>query len=174
MQARCAVFSLLATHFLAGSIKTIGTTTTLPKSLLEASIASALLAFTFYVVTVKVLGEEAYVPPFVPRSLAEFALLAFVATLIGGEVLFRGLLEVYLLLRNVNLHVVVVLPSVLFSLVRWIPFRRAPAKHRVLVLLFALVAGLTAGYYRAVTGSIIIAIIVHAVFNVPGVSYVSR
>lgn len=174
MQVGYVVFSLLAAHFLAGGLEVVGSVSPPLRSLLEASAVSALLALVSYAATVKVLREEEYVSPFVPRNVVEFALLAFIAAPIGEEVLFRGLLEGYLLARNMDLCVAVALPAVLFSLVHWVTFGRAPAERRALVLFFALVAGLVAGYYRAVTGSIAVPVVVHAIFNTPGLAQVPK
>ncbi|HDH07278.1 MAG TPA: CPBP family intramembrane metalloprotease [Thermoproteales archaeon] len=174
MQFGYIVFSLLVAHFLAGGLVIIGKFSFSLENLLEVSVASYLLVLTFYFITLKALKGEEYVPPFAPRNVVELVLLTFIMAPIGEEILFRGLLEGYLLAKNVNFYVSVILPAILFSLVHWVPFRAAPVKHRFLILFFALIAGLVTGYYRAVTGSITIAIIAHAIFNMPGIGRVIK
>jgi len=174
MQAGFVMYSLIIAHFLAGSVKVIGKASFPPMKLLEALAVSSIFVLALYGVSQKMLREERYEPPLAPRSILELVTLAFMAGPLGEEVLFRGLLEGYMLARNVDARVAVALPAVLFSLIHWIPFKDALSKHRALILFFALVLGSVAGYYRAVTGSITVTVVVHAVFNTPQIDYVLK
>ena len=174
MQAGFAMYSLLVAHFLAGGVEVIGKASFPPMKLLEALAVSSVFVLALYGVSQKMLREERYEPPFAPRNILELVALAFMAGPLGEEVLFRGLLEGYMLTRNVDARVAVALPAVLFSLIHWIPFKDAPSKHRALILFFALVLGMVAGYYRAVTGSITVAVVVHAMFNTLQIDYVLK
>lgn len=142
--------------------------------LLEALAVSSVFVLALYGASQKILKEERYEPPFAPRNILELAALAFMAGPLGEEILFRGLLEGYMLTRNVDARVAVALSAMLFSLIHWIPFKDASSKHRALILFFALVLGSVAGYYRTVTSSITVAVVVHAMFNTPQIDYVLK
>lgn len=150
MQVGFAVYSLLTAHFLAGGLEVVGRVSFPVLKLFEVSAISAALAAVLYIASRKILESESYVPPFAPRNFAELVTLGFIAAPLGEEILFRGLLEGYMLAVNVDFRVAVIMPATLFAVVHWIPFKDAPAKHRALILFFALIAGMVAGYYRAI------------------------
>jgi len=50
-----------------------------------------------------------------------------------------------------------------------VPYISAPLPALLLTLLGAFILGMLAGYYRAVYGSLIPAVIVHSVFNLSGI-----
>ncbi len=68
-----------------------------------------------------------YEPPYLPKSIAERAVLLLLVAPIGEEMLFRGLLEGYLLLSLgtdlVAEVIAVVLPAVLFAAIHYVPYR---------------------------------------------------
>jgi membrane protease YdiL (CAAX protease family) len=131
-------------------------------SALIVSVVAALALMGLQLVT-----SIDYEPPFAPRSLCEIICIAGILAPLGEETLFRGLLEGYLLLHT-GLWIAVVTSAILFSLIHIAPFKGAPRSYLAIILLTALIVGLIAGYYRAVSGSLAPAITTHSVFNIIG------
>ena len=113
-----------------------------------------------------------YEPPYLPKSTAERAVLLLLVAPIGEEMLFRGLLEGYLLLslgRDLAAEVMaVVLPAVLFAAIHYVPYREAPHPCLRWVLAIALTAGLVAGFFRVYSDSLLPAVVTHSCFNLGG------
>jgi len=99
-------------------------------------------------------------------NLTEFLFLFLLLAPLGEEFLFRGILETSLLVYGVP--VAVILPALLFSLMHIVPLKNAPRKFSAIILISAFILGLLAGYFRAVSGSLLPAYSVHAVFNLTG------
>ncbi|WFO74633.1 CPBP family intramembrane metalloprotease [Desulfurococcaceae archaeon MEX13E-LK6-19] len=103
-----------------------------------------------------------------PKSLSEVVLVLAILAPIGEEVVFRGIVESYLLLQRIGFWISIAMPGILFSLIHITPFSSAPKKVLVTILFTALIVGLLAGYYRAVSGSLLPAIVIHSLFNITG------
>ncbi|AGB04775.1 CAAX amino terminal protease family [Aciduliprofundum sp. MAR08-339] len=116
-------------------------------------------------------GERvSYKPPenFVPEKLWLRILLFIILAPISEEILYRGLLEGYLILHTSSL-IAILVPAVLFSIIHYAPFKNAPKNVIISILLSSLILGIIAGWLRAYSNSIIPAIIVHGEFNIIGV-----
>ena len=114
-----------------------------------------------------------YEPPHLPRGVAERIILLLLIAPIGEEMLFRGLLEGYLLLslgtNPVSLVIAVSLPAVLFAAIHYVPYREAPPRCLRWVLTIALAAGLVAGFFRVYADSLLPAVLIHSCFNLGGI-----
>ena len=117
-------------------------------------------------------------------TLSGWSLLAYIAAVwvaasVCEEILFRGVVQTNLAARTkgrsfevlgAQFSVASVLAAVLFALdhlITWLAMG-APAANLVIVVLFSLTIGVTAGYYRDKTGSLIPAIIIHSLANIGG------
>jgi len=113
-----------------------------------------------------------YEPPYLPKGAVERAVLLLVIAPLGEELLFRGLLEGYLLLSlgggSFSMAVAAILPAILFSAVHYIPYREAPPTCLRWILTIALVAGLVAGFFRIYANSLMPAVLTHSCFNLGG------
>jgi len=99
-------------------------------------------------------------------SLPEFILLFILLTPLGEEFLFRGILESSLL--GYGILIAVIVPALLFSLVHIVPFKNTPRKFLIFIMISAFILGVLAGYFRAISGSLLPAYSVHAIFNLSG------
>ncbi len=110
-----------------------------------------------------------YEPPYLPRGVAERIVLLLLVAPIGEEMLFRGLLEGYLLLSlgtdPASRLTAVTLPAILFAVVHYLPYREGPPSCLRWVLAMALTAGLVAGSFLIYAGSLLSAVLVHSCFN---------
>ncbi|AMQ18186.1 hypothetical protein A0127_02895 [Thermococcus peptonophilus] len=86
---------------------------------------------------------------------------------LGEETLHRGLIEGYLL-HHTSFWVAIVFTAVIFGLVHILAFRDAPRGFRIFVVLNAFLIGLGAGYFRALSGSLIPAYSLHSAANLGG------
>ena len=134
----------------------------------EAVLASLVVGFLAAFLTYKAQKGAEFEPPFAPKNAAEMVVMGLVLAPVGEEMLFRGLLESYLLACAPAL-LAIFLPAVLFALIHLVPFRKAPRTVRSCVVAAAFVLGLMAGYYRAAFGSLLLAVLVHATFNGAGI-----
>ena len=116
-------------------------------------------------------GLENCKPPLIPRSLWGYVVLAFMAAPLGEELLFRGLIEGYMLLQGAGTWLSALVPAALFSLIHIQPYRNSGLGCVVQVVALAFLLGLVAGYFRASTDSILLPLIIHAVGNSPGIKY---
>ncbi len=98
--------------------------------------------------------------------LIEYIVLLLILAPLGEEFLFRGILESSLL--DYGILIAVIVPALLFSLVHIIPFKNAPRKFLAAILISAFVLGLLAGYFRAISCSLLPAYTIHAMFNLNG------
>ena len=99
-------------------------------------------------------------------NFLEFSLLFLILAPLGEEFLFRGVLESPLL--EYGILIAVIVPALLFSLIHLQPFKNAPRKFLALIIISAFILGLLAGYFRAVSGSLLPAYAIHAIFNLNG------
>ncbi len=83
---------------------------------------------------------------------------------LGEEVLFRGLLEGYLIIHNDPAYAVVTIPALLFTLIHLQPLRKNPV-----LLVETLLVGLLLGYTRITTTSLIPVITGHSALNAGGI-----
>jgi len=169
MQISIIVFTLLIV-FLVIKNPTILGTLLLPlissaEGIMLAGLVSLLTCFLEARITKKCK------PPIELRSIWEFMILAFIVAPIGEELLFRGLVEGYLLLSRVGLATSVIVPAVMFSLIHILPYRNSPRPCLILVLTSSFAIRLIAGFFRANTDSIILPIIIHLVGNISGFKY---
>ena len=126
------------------------------------------LIFSFPLAIVSMYLSENYTPPIALEDIRIMLLLAIVVSPIGEEVLFRGFIEGYLL-KHTDRWIAIAMPALLFSAMHIVPYISAPLPALLLTLLGAFILGMLAGYYRAVYGSLIPAVIVHSVFNLSGI-----
>ena len=73
------------------------------------------------------------------------------------------------LLKYVDGWIAILIPAILFTAIHIIPYSSAPFTILIYVLTGAFILGLLAGYFRAVSRSLIPAIITHAIFNFSGI-----
>jgi len=95
------------------------------------------------------------------KALVLFSLIVLAP--LGEETLFRGLVEGYLIVSREPIHVAVLLPALLFTMVHIQPLRRT----RVLLAEVFLI-GVLLSYLRTMTASLIPAIIGHSALNIGG------
>lgn len=106
--------------------------------------------------------------PFAIENLADGVILVILAP-IGEEMLFRGVFEGYLLLYGVGLWLSIIIPAIFFSSIHVVPFSKASRRLLIMVLLLAFILGVLAGYFRAVSSSLLPAMVTHSSFNVSGI-----
>lgn len=113
------------------------------------------------------------------RGMSALQMLLWVLILasVAEEFLFRGLMQGFLAplssygiqLPKVRLTVPVILPALAFGLGHLVLLGSTRAPLVIVIVISTTLLGLVAGRYREKTGSIIPAIVVHMMFNVPGV-----
>ena len=165
-QATFIMASLAVARFLLEGFKTLGFIVTVC-CVLKAIILSGLLATIITTISLFIGNKYNYEPPFLPRSMAEAVLVAFILAPLGEELVYRGVIEGYLLTRA-SLLTAILIPAILFSLMHIMPFSNAPKPILATILAGALLLGLIAGYYRALSNSIIPAFTSHSTTNVIG------
>ncbi len=99
-------------------------------------------------------------------NILEFLFLLLLLAPLGEEFLFRGILESSLL--EYGILIAIVVPALLFSLIHILPFKNTPRKFLAIILISAFILGLLAGYFRALSGSLLPAYVTHAIFNLNG------
>ena len=99
-------------------------------------------------------------------NIFEFSFLLLLLAPLGEEFLFRGILESSLL--EYGTLIAIVVPALLFSLIHILPFKNTPRKFLATILISAFILGLLAGYFRALSGSLLPAYATHAIFNLNG------
>ncbi len=168
VQVLFIVLSILVVLFLFGAdFKSFGFKVDVFHTLNSLTVSlpiALLLAFLSSLLT----KSEAYKPRFLPENFLFLALSALLLAPLAEELVYRGVLEGYLL-KSTSTWVAIALPAALFALQHITPFSSAPRKVLVLVVVNALVLGILAGYYRAAGQSIMPAITVHATFNLAGI-----
>ncbi len=167
-QALIVVTTLVMAFLVLREPSVLGSVSAPPTALAEGVACAGLIALALTLATslLRKVAEECK-PPVKFGSVWELAVLVFLVAPVGEELLFRGLVEGYLLASGVGLHVSVVVPALLFSLMHVAPFKSSGKFCLVTVLASAFVLGVVAGFFRAVTGSITIPIVIHAMFNLP-------
>jgi membrane protease YdiL (CAAX protease family) len=132
-----------------------------PKAFFAGLLLSAITAPIAYKLV------QDYRPDFLPGTPFKIAILMLVLAPLGEETLYRGLIEGYLIL-HMSLWVAIVFTAVVFGLVHILTFRDAPGGFRIFIVLYALLMGLVAGYFRALSGSLIPAYTFHSATNLVG------
>jgi len=159
----CLIFLSIVVTILMGDLSIIGLKLDLYYTII-GSITAVLVSIPLAIIS-RYLPK--YEPSFAPRDVKEFVIFGLILTPFGEELLFRGMLEGYLLNYAV-MPIGVTIPAILFSLVHAVPFQKAPKKTLLYILISALVLGLIAGYFRAISGSIAPAVVTHMIFNAAG------
>ena len=108
-----------------------------------------------------------YEPPIKIKGVINYFLVFIVLAPISEELVFRGLLEGYLLVTTTPI-ISILLPALLFSIVHISPFRDAPKEFLLLILISAFILSMVAGLLRFLSNSLIPSIITHSVFNLSG------
>ena len=108
-----------------------------------------------------------YRPDFLPDSAVKMVLLMLILAPLGEETLYRGLIEGYLLCHT-SFWVAIVFTAIIFGLIHIPAFRDAPKGFRIFIVLDAFLLGLAAGYFRAISGSLIPAYALHSAANLVG------
>ena len=135
---------------------------------LNAVLYSGLLALAIVFTTAIIFEGYRYEPSFLPRSLPEIILVALILAPFSEELMYRGVVEGYLM-SHASLFISVLVPAVLFSLMHIIPYNAAPKPVLATVLVGAFLLGLIAGYYRALSGSLLPAYASHSTMNAIGI-----
>jgi membrane protease YdiL (CAAX protease family) len=110
-------------------------------------------------------------------SALQMFLWVFVLASIAEEFLFRGLMQGLLAplssygiqLPKTHLTVPVILPALAFGLGHLLLLGSTAVPLVITIVISTTLLGLVAGRYREKTGSIVPAIVVHMMFNVPGI-----
>ncbi len=160
------VFSLLIIHlFKLGDVIVF---TIDQESLTESMVVFALLLVVSLVMN---WANKKYVGDMGPIStqlLGESKVLVLTTLLViaplGEEVLFRGLLEGYLVIHNEPVYAAVTIPALLFTLIHLQPLRKNPV-----LLVEILIIGLLLSYIRIITTSLIPVIAGHSALNTGGI-----
>ncbi len=109
---------------------------------------------------------------FLPDFLPESRILAFILFILiaptSEELLYRGLLEGFLLPRTF-FWLAIIVPAILFAILHLAPFKNAPPRIKYTIVTEAFILGILAGFLRGFENSIIPAIILHIEFNLWGV-----
>ncbi|MBO8175679.1 MAG: CPBP family intramembrane metalloprotease [Thermococcus sp.] len=134
-----------------------------PKAFFVGLLLSAITAPIAYKLV------QNYRPDFLPDSAIKMVLLMLILAPLGEETLYRGLIEGYLLCYT-NLWVAIVFTAIIFGLVHILAFRDAPKGFRIFIVLDAVLMGLVAGYFRAISGSLIPAYALHSAANLVGMT----
>lgn len=108
-----------------------------------------------------------YRPDFLPDSAVKMVLLMLILAPLGEETLYRGLIEGYLLCHT-SFWVAIVFTAIIFGLIHIPAFRDAPEGFRTFIVLDAFLLGLAAGYFRAVSSSLIPPYTLHSAANLVG------
>ncbi|AHF80655.1 CPBP family intramembrane glutamic endopeptidase [Thermococcus paralvinellae] len=134
-----------------------------PKAFFVGLLLSAITAPIAYKLV------QNYRPDFLPDSTFKIAILMLVLAPLGEETLYRGLIEGYLLCHT-SFWVAIVFTAIIFGLVHILAFRDAPKGFRIFIVLDAFLMGLVAGYFRAISGSLILAYAFHSAANLVGMT----
>jgi len=108
-----------------------------------------------------------YRPDFLPDSAVKMVLLMLILAPLGEETLYRGLIEGYLLCHT-SFWVAIAFTAIIFGLIHIPAFRDAPKGFRTFIVLNAFLMGLVAGYFRAISGSLIPTYTLHSAANLVG------
>ena len=113
---------------------------------LQSLIVSLLLASIMNTLSYRLFRRVKYEPPFLHGNLLLLALVACILAPLGEEILFRGLLESYLLIHT-SIEVSIITPSILFAIVHLTSYPKAPGRILILVIVYAFIMGLLTSYY---------------------------
>lgn len=160
------VMSLTITAFFTDGFESCGLQITLC-CLFEVLLYSGALAIAITLASMILHKQYDYEPPFLPQRLIEAVLVAFLLAPFSEELMYRGVVEGYLLSHS-SLATAILVPAILFSLMHIIPFNHAPRPVLATVLTGALLLGVIASYYRALSNSIIPAFASHSTANIIG------
>ncbi len=83
---------------------------------------------------------------------------------LGEEILFRGLLEGYLIIHNEPAYITVIVPALLFMLIHL-----QPLKKQAILLAEVFIIGLLLSYLKTATNSLIPVIAGHSAMNIGGI-----
>lgn len=101
------------------------------------------------------------------KNFSLYVIMGLILSPIAEEIMFRGVLEGYLLATTIT-WIAIVIPAILFSVMHIAPFSKAPRRLLCIVLISAFALGMIAGTVRFISGSIIPSIISHTSFNLAG------
>jgi len=111
------------------------------------------------------------------KSLLYIIVFAWIGRSVLEEVIHRGLVQTLMWplvglginIGKIRLSLTVLVSGIFFGLLHLMLLSMGTAPARVIVIVvFAISLGLIAGYYREKTGSLVPAILVHALFNISG------
>ena len=152
-------------RLLGGSLEDYGfraNTSSLAKVSQTSIVCSAVLV---YVVSIASQGEKS--PLELPRDPVLLCLLLLLVAPVCEETFFRGLVQGFLLRRG-HFKLSIAVPALLFSAVHVLPFSSVGPALLLALLLSALALGVIAGYFRAISGSLLPAFLAHFWFNLIG------
>jgi|GEM_PF-6868691 len=141
-----------------------------------ALIPSAILVLTIIYSIInnrwlKISARESYCPT------SYFSIVGLITLLLvapfGEELLYRGLVEGYLILTGAPMVIAVFFPAILFALTHIIPFRRMFRGNMLwLMILEVFTTGTLLGFQRWMTGSLLPSVLGHSFANLGGmISY---
>ncbi len=163
---------MLASVFFTDSFKLSGLVFTLCCAL-RAVIYSGVLTVIIMLLSIIIQNCYDYEPSYIPRNLTEALIVALLLAPFSEELMYRGVIEGYLLLHS-SQTIAIIVPALLFSLMHLMPFNDAPRPVLVMILSGAFLLGVIAGYYRALSNSIIPAFASHATANALGLTQYNR
>ncbi len=112
-------------------------------------------------------GEKVKMPIDINKiGMIKFILILLVLAPIGEEMLFRGVLETSMFVWGP--WVATIVSAFMFAVIHLAPFKGSSKKFMGILTSSAFILGFLAGYFRAVSNSLLPAYIVHATFNASG------
>ncbi len=161
------IISSVAVFYFFGGLKLFGFCFNLYYSVVSF-LATLLTAAPLTYITSKIGKKEEVKTPLDVSKMGflEFVIVLLILAPLGEEMLFRGVLETSLLAWGICIATLI--PAILFALIHIMPFKGSSLKFMVFLLTSAFILGFLAGYFRAVSNSLLPAYIVHATFNLCG------
>ena len=159
--------SIAAMRLIGGGFEDYGfrvDTSSLAKVSLTSIACSAVLV---HAVSIASQGEKS--PLELPRDPVLLCLLLLLVAPVCEEVFLRGLVQGFLLRRG-HFKLSIVVPALLFSAMHALPFSPVGPALLLALLSSALALGIIAGYFRAVSGSLLPAFLAHFWFNLVGLA----
>ncbi len=152
----------------------------IPRVMLTGAVTVIAASMVPMILTVAIAGPKVFgegMGPIKGMTSLQIFTSVFILASIAEEVLFRGLIQSWLAplsahgirLPRVRLSVPVLLGAVAFGFSHLILIGSTPGILVAEIVFATTVLGIVAGYFREKTGSLIPAIVVHMVFNIPGV-----
>ncbi|MCD6485619.1 MAG: CPBP family intramembrane metalloprotease [Candidatus Odinarchaeota archaeon] len=108
-----------------------------------------------------------YEGPLKVEKTMEFILIFMILAPTAEELVFRGVIETYLILTTTP-TIAVTVPAILFAFIHIAPFKNAPKKLMYIIVTSAFLLGVIAGIMRLLSGSLLPAIAAHITFNLSG------